>query len=160
FGMLLARARNVSLDRGLGQASKDLGTESLIGAAMRAMTDTAVKDAALTTSERTLTRVLNAVDWHKISKGDSNAWLYFYEEFLASYDNTLRKKTGSYYTPVEVVSNMTRLVDEALNDRFDLRGGLADDAVTIVDPAVGTGTFLLSVLERIAQSTADDLGQG
>ena len=58
--------------------------------------------------------MLDAVNWHTISKGKPDAWLYFYEDFLAVYDNTLRKLTGSYYTPPEVVGPMIRLVDDVL----------------------------------------------
>ena len=68
--------------------------------------------ATLKTSLGTLTRVLDAVHWPTISKGDPDAWLYFYENFLEVYDNDLRKMTGSYYTPPEVVGAMVRLVDE------------------------------------------------
>src|SRR6185437_6182039 len=46
---------------------------------------------------------------------------------------------------------MVRLVDEALRapDRFNLVDGLASPDVSLADPAVGTGTFLLGVLQRI-----------
>ena len=67
--------------------------------------------------------MLDAVHWPAVSKGSPEAWLYFYEDFLSIYDNELRKKTGSYYTPPEVVRAMVRLVDEALQlrkDRFAL----------------------------------------
>ena len=47
--------------------------------------------------------MLDDVDWPTISKGEPEAWLYFYEDFLEVYDNGLRKQTGSYYTPPEVV---------------------------------------------------------
>ena len=60
------------------------------------------------TSIGTLTRVLDAVDWPTISRGDPDAWLYFYEHFLEVYDNRLRKLTGSYYTPPAVVNAMVR----------------------------------------------------
>jgi len=74
-----------------------------------------------------LTRVLEAVDWSKISKGSADAWLYFYEDFLEVYDNALRKRTGSYYTPPEVVGAMVRLVDDALRSPvlFDQSMGFA-----------------------------------
>jgi len=74
-----------------------------------------------------------------VSKGDPEVWLYFYERFLGEYDSDLRKRTGSYYTPPQVVESMTRLVDEAVRRRFDLAGGLAEDIVTLIDPAMGTG---------------------
>ena len=95
-----------------------------------------------------------------MSKGNPDAWLYFYEEFLAEYDNALRKQTGSYYTPVEVVKPMTRMVNEALRDRFGLTDGLANPSVTLVDPAMGTGTFLLEVLRSLAATVSDDQGEG
>ena len=106
--------------------------------------------------------MLNVVDWPTVSKGDPDAWLYFYEDFLEVYDNTLRKRTGSYYTPPEVVNAMVRLIDEALRDPklFNRREGLAAPSVTICDPAVGTGTFLLGVLRRIAATVEDDKGPG
>ena len=97
-----------------------------------------------------------------VTKGDADAWLYFYEDFLEVYDNDLRKQTGSYYTPPEVVDAMVRLVDEALRDRalFSKRDGFAATDVTICDPAVGTGTFLLGVLRQIARSVEADKGAG
>ena len=45
-----------------------------------------------------------AAVWVTISKDAPDAWLYFYEDFLEVYDNALRKRTGSYYTPPEVVA--------------------------------------------------------
>ena len=135
-------------------------TNSLIGTALRLLTDDAANQATLKTSLGTLTRVLDAVHWPTISKDEPDTWLYFYEEFLEVYDNDLRKKTGSYYTPPEVVSAMVRLVDEALRRRFRLHAGLASPAVTVADPAVGTGTFLLGTLRRIAETVEADEGPG
>ena len=76
------------------------------------------------------------------------------------YDNALRKLTGSYYTPPEVVAAMVRLVDDVLRSRFQQPSGLASAAVTLADPAVGTGTFLLGVLGRIAATVEADEGAG
>ena len=105
FGLLVARAGNIPLDQGLHSAATALGaTNSLIGAALMVLTDEVERETALRTSLATLTRVLGAVEWSSISKGSDETWLYFYEDFLAVYDNDLRKKTGSYYTPPEVVS--------------------------------------------------------
>jgi predicted helicase len=105
--------------------------------------------------------VLDVVNWHTISKDKPEAWLYFYEDFLEVYDNDLRKLTGSYYTPPEVVSAMTRLVDETLRGPlFSRPAGLASGDVTLADPAVGTGTFLLGVMRRIADTVEKDQGKG
>ena len=161
FGLLMARARNIPLASGLDQAAKTLGqTNSLIGAALRLLTDDADNQKTLETSLKTLVRVLDAVNWQSISKGNPDAWLYFYEDFLEVYDNDLRKLTGSYYTPPEVVQAMVRLVDDVLRSRFGQAAGLASSAVTLADPAVGTGTFLLGVLRRIATSIEADEGAG
>ena len=163
FGLLMARARDIVLADGLDRVARELRhTNTLIGTALRLLTDDVDHETALKTSLATLTRVLDAVHWPTVSKGNPDAWLYFYEDFLSVYDNDLRKKTGSYYTPPEVVRAMVRLVDEALRSgpRFALSEGLASSEVTVADPATGTGTFLLGVLHRIAQTTAADQGAG
>jgi hypothetical protein len=162
FGMLMARAKRIELATGLQHVASELSqTSSLIGAALKLLTDSAENQATLKTSLGTLTRVLDAVDWPQISKGKPDAWLYFYEEFLEVYDNQLRKQTGSYYTPPEVVGAMVGLVDEVLRTtRFGLHAGLASPAVTLADPATGTGTFMLGVLRKIAETVKADEGEG
>jgi hypothetical protein len=162
FGLLVARARDISLSGGTEIAAQELRkSNSLIGTALRILTEDSSNQQALKTSLGTLTRVLDAVNWHTISKDKPEAWLYFYEDFLEVYDNTLRKRTGSYYTPPEVVSAMVSLVDEALRGPlFERPAGFAASDVIVADPAVGTGTFLLGVLRRIAATVADDQGAG
>jgi hypothetical protein len=162
FGLLMARAKNIELSTGLQQVGVLLSqTSSLIGSALRLLTDNAENQATLKTALSTLTRVLDAIDWAKISKGDPDVWLYFYEDFLEVYDNRLRKQTGSYYTPPEVVGAMVSLVDEVLRSpRFAQHAGLAAPSVTVADPATGTGTFLLGVLRRIARTVENDEGPG
>lgn len=74
--------------------------------------------------------------------------LYFYEDFLEVFDPEGRKRYGVYYTPIEVVRYMVAALDRVL--REDLQtDGLDDQNVTILDPATGTGTFLLGVAERL-----------
>jgi hypothetical protein len=162
FGMLTARAKKITLSTGLHEVAEELSkTSTLIGAALRLLTDNVNTQQTLKTSLATLMRVLDVVDWGTISKGDSDAWLYFYEEFLGVYDNELRKQTGSYYTPPEVVQAMVALVHEALRTpRFALHQGLAAPTVTLADPAAGTGTFILGVLRRIADTVRSDEGEG
>lgn len=162
FGLLTARARGISLGSGIEPAALALRTtSSLIGTALRILTDDPRNQDTLKTSLGTLTRVLEAVDWPTVSRGSAEAWLYFYEDFLEVYDNTLRKSTGSYYTPPAVVTTMVRLVDEALaSPLFDRPDGVASEDVTVADPAVGTGTFLLGVLRRMARTVENDRGPG
>lgn len=162
FGMLMARAKKIELATGLSKVAEELSkTSTLIGAALRLLTENVETQQSLKTAMGTLTRVLDAVDWNKISKGKPEAWLYFYEDFLEVYDKKLRRQTGSYYTPPEVVGAMVSLVDEILKTpRFGLHAGLAAPSVTLVDPALGTGTFMLGVLRKIAETVAADEGPG
>jgi hypothetical protein len=162
FGLLVARARDISLEKGIEAAAQELKqSNSLIGTALRLLTENSSNQEALKTSLGTLTRVLDEVNWHAISKDKPEAWLYFYEDFLEVYDNTLRKRTGSYYTPPEVVSAMVNLVDECLRGPlFERAQGFAAKDVVVADPAVGTGTFLLGVLQRIAKAVENDEGPG
>jgi hypothetical protein len=83
--------------------------------------------------------------------------LYFYEDFLNIFDPAAREKYGVYYTPIEVVRYMTGALDRALRDNLGTQG-LRDPAVTILDPATGTGTFLLGVAERVREQVMADEG--
>lgn len=162
FGLLIARTREIPLSQGIDHAASDLKkSNSLIGTALGLLTDNPENRATLKTSLDTMARVLDAVNWRQVGKNDPDAWLYFYEHFLEVYDNTLRKRTGSYYTPPEVVNAMVRMVDEVLRGPlFERPLGFASADVTVADPAVGTGTFLLGVLRKIAETVNTDMGEG
>ena len=137
FGLLTARAGGISLAAGIDTASATLRkTSSLIGTALRILTDDPQNQKTLKTSLGTLCRVLEEVHWPTISKGSADAWLYFYEDFLAVYDNALRKLTGSYYTPPEVVNAMVRLTDKALEGTLGRPYGFASTDVTVADGAL------------------------
>lgn len=161
FGFLMARAQGVSLKDGIAPVIKALkASRSLIGSAIQLLVDDS-SQSAIKTSLATLSRVLEVVNWSKLSKGRSDAWLYFYEDFLEVYDNALRKQTGSYYTPPEVVETMVRWTDEALRaPGYELPQGLVSPNVWLVDPAVGTGTYMLGVLRHIAERVKADQGEG
>ena len=73
----------------------------------------------------------------------------FYEDFLAAYKPRMRERRGVYYTPEPVVSYMVRSVDILLKEKFSKPLGLADPEVIILDPACGTGTFLLWIFQEI-----------
>ncbi|MEL0252074.1 MAG: N-6 DNA methylase, partial [Novosphingobium sp.] len=127
FGLLMAKSKDMALTGGLDHVARELGkANTLIGTALRLLTE---QDLNLGPALDTLTRVLDEVSWAKVSKGDPEAWLYFYEDFLEVYDNKLRKLTGSYYTPPEVVRTMVRLCDEALKSP---RFGIADGSKVLV----------------------------
>ncbi len=85
--------------------------------------------------------------------------LYFYEDFLETFDPEARERFGVYYTPVEVVRYMVGALDRALRENLHV-DGLADENVHILDPAVGTGTFLLGVAERVRARVEATHGPG
>ncbi|RJP62519.1 MAG: DNA methyltransferase [Ignavibacteriales bacterium] len=94
--------------------------------------------------------------WGKTHEGPDPV-IHFYEDFLKEYDADLRKKLGAYYTPLPVVRFIVRSVDYLLEKEFGLSNGLADTSksadnihrVQILDPAVGTGTFISATIRII-----------
>lgn len=101
--------------------------------------------------------------------------IHFYEDFLDAYDPQVRKDQGVYYTPDEVVSYIVRTAHASLQNDFGVPLGLADTTtwagfakaknlkvpegvdpktpfVQVLDPALGTGTFLLRVIEVIHET--------
>ncbi len=109
----------------------------------------------------------------------------FYEDFLDAYDKAQKISRGVFYTPRPVVSYIVRSVDEALRVEYGLEDGLADIStwgemasrnhgmeipdgvgadeafVQILDPATGTGTFLVEVIEQIHRTMVTKwTGQG
>lgn len=107
-----------------------------------------------------LERSIAAVDPAALAKKDADPWLYFYEDFLAAYDSRLRKDSGAYYTPVEVVRAQVNLVSGLLVDKLDKRRSFADKDVTVLDPATGTGTYPLAVLQHGIDREVRDWGAG
>jgi len=94
-----------------------------------------------------------------LRKDGSDPILYFYEDFLETFDPAARERFGVYYTPVEVVRYMVAAMDRALKDRLKT-DGIADDKVHILDPATGTGTFLLGIADRLRRNVTDTHGPG
>ena len=100
--------------------------------------------------------------------------IHFYEHFLAAYDKKQKVSRGVFYTPRPVVSYIVRSVHDLLRSDF----GLADTTtwgdmaqrngdlsipegtsptqafVQILDPATGTGTFLVEVIDLIHNTMA------
>ena len=83
------------------------------------------------------------------STGKTDPVVHFYETFLKEYDPKTREMRGVYYTPLPVVSYIVRSIDHILKTKFDKPQGLADPSVLVLDPAVGTATFLYMVMQEI-----------
>lgn len=83
------------------------------------------------------------------STGKDDPVVHFYETFLKEYDPKTREMRGVYYTPLPVVSYIVRSIDHILKTRFNKPQGFADPSVLVLDPAVGTATFLYVVMQEI-----------
>lgn len=160
FALLLAQAEGIDLaSESLHTIGKDLhDTHSLMGKTLQLLTDQL--DARFLTGIELLVRVISAVDWDTIQRGKQDVYLHLYEHFLQVYDYDARKKTGSYYTPVEVVDSMVRLTEDVLEQVLNRPQKFRDPHVDIIDPAMGTGTYPLSIMRRVAQQAAGDFGPG
>lgn len=122
-----------------------------------------------------LTSLLSRTMVGDVFRGERDPAIHFYQDFLDAYDPRIRKEQGVYYTPDEVVSYIVRTAHTALQDDFGLSLGLADTTtwaafarakkmavpegvdpqepfVQILDPALGTGTFLLRVIEVVHET--------
>ena len=86
--------------------------------------------------------------------------IHFYETFLAEYDPQRRVDRGVYYTPPQVISYIVRSVDSLLKTELNRPDGLADDDTLILDPATGTGGFLLTVLDHVRDYITETYGTG
>ncbi|HEX7101264.1 MAG TPA: type ISP restriction/modification enzyme, partial [Nitrolancea sp.] len=96
---------------------------------------------------------LNRVDraaFFAVFEEGNEAVQYFYEPFLEAFDPELRKELGVWYTPNEVVRYMVSRVDAVLREDLGIANGLADERVVVLDPACGTGSYLVEVLRQIA----------
>ncbi|WP_159392421.1 type ISP restriction/modification enzyme [Streptomyces niveus] len=161
FALLLARVEGIAFD---GESIHAIATKlgkrhSLMGKALDVLTEES-STVGLATTLDTLLRVVGVVDWSRLDDGSGDSYLLLYEDFLQIYDRDLRMRTGSYYTPHGVVEAMVRLTEAILKRSFGIETGFASSEVVVVDPAMGTGTFLLSVLKRAAATIAEEEGPG
>jgi hypothetical protein len=111
-------------------------------------------------------------DFNNRAEGEDPV-IRFYEDFLEAYDKALKVQRGVFYTPKPVVSYIVRGVHELLETEFGLEDGLASiitwgemaklnpdikipkgvspnsHFVVILDPATGTATFLVEVIDVV-----------
>lgn len=160
FALVVAISEGLELNIGTLHrlANRLRSNHGLLGNALNLLTDHLDEDSALHNVLAIIVRVLSVTSWEHISGGKADVYLHLYERFLSIYDPAQRKKTGSYYTPVEVVDQMVRLADQALCLYFDKPLGFADEGVSVIDPAMGTGTYLLAVLRAVAHDENLDPG--
>ncbi len=86
--------------------------------------------------------------------------IHFYETFLKEYDAERRVNRGVYYTRPPIISYIVRSVDILLKTKLGKVDGLADNTALVLDPATGTGGFLLETLTHIYRYITDTYGSG
>ena len=167
FALLLARSEGANLHprgndpntRALANAETALATEhSLLSRALQVLTDPKAQ-AEISASLNLLIRVIGEVPATALT-GSEDPWLYFYEDFLATYDHVLRRDEGVYFTRIEIVHAQVRLIDTLLTNQLGKTLGLADHDVVTLDPAVGTGTYLLGVIDHALGKVQAQQGKG
>jgi predicted helicase len=77
-----------------------------------------------------------------------------YDTFFATAFKKTVDKLGIVYTPVEIVDFILRSADDVLREHFG--HGLTDEGVHILDGFVGTGTFIVRLLQ-LGLITPEDL---
>lgn len=161
FALLLALSEGIDLGSSpIRDVAKQLESHhTLMGKALNLLTEH-VENTPTWTAIEIIVRVLDAADWVRLQASGDLLYLHLYEDFLASYDPEKRRKSGSYYTPVPVVDAMVRLTDTALKEYLGKPEGLRNPNVSIVDPAMGTGTYPLSVLRHVSSAAKAQYGKG
>jgi predicted helicase len=161
FALLLARSEGAD-PLTLQTAGVALAAEhSLLSRALQVLTDPKAR-AEISASVRLLVRVIAEVPQDALTAedGKQDPWLFFYEDFLAAYDPRLRKDAGVYYTPREVVQAQVRLIDDLLRSWLAKDLGFADESVITLDPAAGTGTYLLGAIDCALGKVESQQGRG
>ena len=162
FALLLGRSEGAD-PLTLQAAQTSLAARNnLLSRALQVLTDVLAYPEArgsLNASLNLLLRVVGVVPTGTLS-AEGDPWLYFYEDFLAAYDPKLRKDAGVYYTPVEVVRAQVRLIEEILVRKLGKLMGFASKGVVTLDPAAGTGTYLLGVVSETLAKVRKRQGRG
>lgn len=140
-------------------AANDLDSgHGLLAQALRILSQPAAREEIAVPVDL-LERMIGAVDPAKLQK-HGDPWLYFYEDFLGSYDRKLRNSYGVYYTPLPVIGAQVRIVAELLRDKFQKPLAYADDDVVFLDPGAGTSAYPLAAIEHSLALVEKKYGAG
>ncbi len=77
-----------------------------------------------------------------------------YEQFFQGFSVEVADTHGIVYTPQPIVDFMVKSVAHILETEFDR--SLSDPGVHIIDPFVGTGNFIVRLLQDIQATTLED----
>jgi len=162
YAMLLARFSDGSESNGSFDASRAAtvlrGEHALLSRTLELLADERAREE-ISLGVDLLERSIAAVEPVQVAEEEDDPWLYFYEDFLAAYDRKLRNDRGVYYTPAQIVRAQVRLIAELLEKKFHKKLSFADDGVLVLDPAAGTGTYPLAVVQHGLDAARDYYGE-
>lgn len=160
FGVLLWRLESntqISLQH---QVTIQPGAHPLLHQALTILWAPATRPDILEPLLENLASTVNRVDLSLFKPSNSAATrhgvpdpiVHAYEPFFAKYDRAEREAKGVYYTPPAVVEHIVSGIDELLRTSMNRPDGVLDSNTTYLDPATGTGTFLLGLANEVAHS--------
>lgn len=82
--------------------------------------------------------------------------IHAYEPFFKAYDEKSREAAGVYYTPAQIVQHIVSGVNNMLQESMDRPDGLLDKQARFLDPATGTGTFLLGLAKEVELAAEEE----
>ncbi len=77
-----------------------------------------------------------------------------YEQFFQGFSVKVADTHGIVYTPQPIVDFMVKSVEEILKTEFNR--SISDSGVHIIDPYVGTGNFIVRIMEQIQRPALED----
>ena len=78
----------------------------------------------------------------------------FYEKFFQGFSEDVADTHGIVYTPQPIVDFMVKSVEHILKTEFDR--SLSDTGVHIIDPFVGTGNFIVRLMQDIQGAALEE----
>lgn len=157
FGLLLAKdAAAAAVDEHAYQHLPET-TYPLLRGTLRALTLDEVRAMLGVGFEITLDAVNSIAPETLALRNGRDPMLYLYEDFLRVFDPAAVARYGVYYTPPEVVELMVAETERELQGALGTEG-LLDDGVRLLDPACGTGTFMIGAADRAARRAEAEYG--
>ena len=123
--------------------------ENPISQAMQTMVECFNQNAAFERERETLSSAYASIQMRasglKSAAAKQNLIKDLYDKFFKKAFPTMAEKLGIVFTPTEVVDYILRSADSALRAEFGRT--LSDEGVSILEPFVGTGTFITRLLQ-------------
>lgn len=129
--------------------------EDVISALTQPLFDRADFQASLDTFYKVIEEAANSLAGNYQEKQEFINTVY--EQFFQGYSVKAADTHGIVYTPQEIVDFMCAAVEEVLQDEFGKKLGQA--GVAVLDPCVGTGNFIINLLNRVSPRYRRDFYQ-